>query len=417
MEALEDRLAPATYIWNGPNAGLWSVAANWNDLNGNAYANPPGQNDDLVFNATANTDSQADIATIHGLRLDDGYNHTVNLDPLPQNTLTISGSLSIKSGTLFATLNQALGIVQRELLLSTNATTGLWTGGTLKGIGVEVGDITNNIRPTFTIGGNAPKYLDQSDIHIAGTTVFQESPTGIGDLLCSRESLITIQNGGTFDIRTNGRIAETNLQAPQFSKLLVEAGGSLKKTAGAATTYVAVDFQNSGNVQLSSGSVLLLYNAVQAAGQTWLAGGALITGTSYMLNGGTFFSSGSGSFQGNLLNNAGTVIITKGAGISILGNYFQGLNGTLVCNISDQGQYATLSVSGNATLSGTLTVNNGAYAPNNTVPPLTILSFGSRTGNFGTINYQNPLWLSFGVLYEFDEILNTTNIRLMVVAA
>src|SRR5260370_1811836 len=31
LEALEDRLAPATHIWVGPVVGgLWSTAANWN---------------------------------------------------------------------------------------------------------------------------------------------------------------------------------------------------------------------------------------------------------------------------------------------------------------------------------------------------------------------------------------------------
>src|SRR5579862_5972587 len=49
LELLENRIAPATVIWNNPAGGDWDTAGNW--TGGTGPGGLPGPSDDVVINA------------------------------------------------------------------------------------------------------------------------------------------------------------------------------------------------------------------------------------------------------------------------------------------------------------------------------------------------------------------------------
>lgn len=99
--------------------------------------------------------------------------------------------------------------------------------------------------------------------------------------------------------------------------------------------------------------------------------------------------SGSGYIFGNVTNNGAYISPGHSAGaISVIGNFAQGANGTLV--VEDGGaypdQYDHLGVSGSATLGGTLDIRTiNGYVPDkaDTFSPL---AFASSSGSFNTVS-------------------------------
>jgi hypothetical protein len=87
--------------------------------------------------------------------------------------------------------------------------------------------------------------------------------------------------------------------------------------------------------------------------------------------------------------NDGTVIIAAGATFQVFGNYTQGGTGTLDVQLGGNpasGQFGKLIVGGTATLAGTLQVDLVNGYGGNPGDAFTILTFGSRVGDFDNLN-------------------------------
>jgi hypothetical protein len=164
------------------------------------------------------------------------------------------------------------------------------------------------------------------------------------------------------------------------------SGGSFAIQNGRNFTTAGA-FSNAGTLAVGTGSTFTASgNYTQTAGDTDLQGGKLAATGLVDLQGGVL--SGSGAVSGNV-NNAAAVGPGDSAGtISITGDYTQTSAGSLNIELggASAGQFDVLQVSGTATLDGTLNVSliNG-YNP---APPdsFQILTFGSRVGDFATMN-------------------------------
>jgi hypothetical protein len=89
------------------------------------------------------------------------------------------------------------------------------------------------------------------------------------------------------------------------------------------------------------------------------------------------------------LSNSGTLTIGPGATLTVSDNYTQGSAGTLDVQLGGSpasGQFGKLAVSGTATLAGTLQVDLVNGYGGNLGDVFTILTFGSRTGDFDNFN-------------------------------
>ena len=122
-----------------------------------------------------------------------------------------------------------------------------------------------------------------------------------------------------------------------------------------------------------------------------LSGGIISCAAGLNLNGGSII--GTGTIDGNVTNNSGTVAPGLSPGrININGSYTQSASGTLeieIAGLTTPGvDYDLLEVSGAATLGGTIhisDINGFILSGTDTVTPLTA---GSVVGTFSTTNAQ-----------------------------
>ena len=234
---------------------------------------------------------------------------------------------------------------------------------------------------------------------------------------------------------TNAFVLDTNATLEVDSGTLT-IDGSLTQSAGtilvsAGTTLTAADASFSGGTDTVlgimtsaagasfSGGALTLLGTLAATGSVTQSGGTILvsaggtlSGASASLSGGTF-SLDTGTLQtigdvdilsggllsgvgevttGGTLDDAGTLTIVGSgpSGLHVTGNYAQ--TGTLNVQISNS--YAQgLHVTGLATLGGILNVTMmSGYSPPFTGASFEIVSYGSHSGSFATMNLPTLFW-------------------------
>jgi hypothetical protein len=169
----------------------------------------------------------------------------------------------------------------------------------------------------------------------------------------------------------------------------IAAGGSLT-VQGGATVNSSNAVNNLGTLVVGAGS-----SFSAAGGYTQSSGLSVFDGSlsalSVVLNGGVL--KGTGTVQGNVINAAEVDPGDSPGTLSITGDYTQTSAGVLNVEIggTSAGSFDQLTVSGTATLAGTLNVQNvnGFVAnPGNAFP---ILTFGARNGDFAAENGLNTV--------------------------
>jgi hypothetical protein len=209
------------------------------------------------------------------------------------------------------------------------------------------------------------------------------------------ETYYTSAGNNAFDVFLNGTKVLSGFDiyaaAGAKDKAVVEEFTATADSSGVITaTFVGVSGQKYGQVNgievLSGTTQVLTLNA----GLTNYYGITVNPSTLTNTNQGTLLAANGDSLSlSNLQANGGTITANAGGTVKVSGDYTQTASGTMSVQVGGtaSGQYGTVSVSGNATLAGTLNVAavNG-YAPNvgDTLPG--VLSYGSQTGSFGTIN-------------------------------
>ena len=292
-----------------------------------------------------------------------------------------------------------------------------WTGGYLAGTFANQGP--------FNLGGSAFKILTG--------TVNQSGPgTGVwggtGTLSVEGGAFNNLA-GSTINVQSPLNILGSSSAANAFTN-----AGTFRQTVTTGTTtfgvydgYTPVAFNNSGTVDIQTGTLSFLGGLsnsgdVIIAGALTAAPGYIQTGGSTILAGGTLGApivnldggalSGSGSVIANVDNTAGQ--INPGAAgtagvIAITGNYTQGASNVLSIDIGGLiagSQFDQLSISGTATLNGTLNV--GLITPflpdvGNSFKIMTFSSRSPADSDFATYNGLNlPNGLVFTPVYHDD---------------
>jgi len=320
LEWLENRTLLSTIIyWNNPSGGDWDTASNW------LSNSVPGAGDDAVI----------------GIAVTNPITHLrTNSDEV--HSLTSQEPINISGGTLTI---DAASTVNNTLALSGGTLTGAgdltvttefdWTGGTLAGTGKLIlgpgspmnltganGTMTGGNRPVdsttagaavnWTGGYLAGTFADQGSFNLAGSatkilsygTVNQSGPgTGVW--------------GGTGTLYMYGaafnNLAGSTINVQSPLNILGEGGtntftnaGTFRQTVTTSTTtfgavpgYTPVAFNNSGTVDIQTGTLSLQGGGTIAAGAaftgagfTRFAGGTMTvngaaTGANLALDGGT----------------------------------------------------------------------------------------------------------------------------------
>jgi hypothetical protein len=222
-----------------------------------------------------------------------------------------------------------------------------WAGGS-----IGPGELASGTRGTvnanggLSISGDTTKTLDARPLNDNGSGTW----TGLGNLNMGNGAALNLLGSATLDIQNDQVIANTLGGTATLTN-----AGLLRKSAGTGTTSMQLAFSNAGTVQVQSGTI---------------------------------------SLTGNFTN-TGNLTLGPGSLFRVTGNYSQGPSGTLEVQLGDvpaSGQFGQLVVTGQATLDGTLQIDlvNG-YMPN-PGDTFTIVTFGSRSGDFTTLNLSGGTW-------------------------
>jgi hypothetical protein len=317
-----------------------------------------------------------------------------------------SGAVANFRGNAISTSNFSLGLNGTFTSTASLTVTGTfdWNGANSQvsgsgAVNIPAGAVLRMYNPRL---GPTFKYLDGRTLNNAGAASLFIGGGG-GDIynnLVMRNGAV-INNSGTFDVLEDRGLAYDGVGAyPVFNN-----AGIFRKSAGSGTSELQVLFNNSGTVNVQSGTLKLhpLNNTgnvaiaagttlfvteiyTQTAGATTLNGGSLNSGYTVNINGGAL--SGSGTVNANVAN-AGQVSPGSPLGLlNIQGNYTQTAPGDLhilLGGLTPGTQYDQLEVANSITLGATLHVALVAgYMPhvNDTFTILKNDSGGAVAGTF-----------------------------------
>jgi hypothetical protein len=252
-----------------------------------------------------------------------------------------------------------------------------WTSGTMSGSG------TTLLMSGLGLGG-ASKTLNQRTVVLSGGTAAMNTNV----------SFISMRNGATFT--NQGTVELSNDGGLGNNQGFFDGGsgsgafnnhGTLRKLAtgnSGASRFSGIAVTNTGLVDVQAATLSFSGGFTQTAGTTRLSGGTLVSATPLMINGGTL--EGSGTVQGDV-SNSGTVAPGPSAGaLQIAGAYTQTVDGTYSVEIGGAGdaQFDRLSVSGAATLAGSLAVTLiDGFAPA-LGQSFAVMTFASQTGSISS---------------------------------
>ncbi len=342
---------------------------------------------------------------------------------------TSNGALNIASSQSFAitTLSIEEGTLSGDGgdITVTGSTT--WDGGTISGFRT----LSIPAAATASLGepdGLFTEFLDGVTLDNAGTATLSDVgyPTGYS-LGLGNGAGVDNQPGGSFTFLTTTAILSDGT-ATFFKNegTLTQAGGvgsdgninvPFNNTGSVAVqqgTLGLTDATNSGTVAVASGTVVSANTYTQTAGATVLNGGTINCGA-LSIDAGAL--SGTGTINADVTN--GGQVIPGGTGaagpLQINGAYTQTAAGALDIGIGGAtagSQYARVTISGTASLGGTLNValvNNFHPAVGNTFQ---ILTFGFTAGNFTGYNglslgggvFLDPVFSASSLTLDADQV-------------
>jgi hypothetical protein len=241
-----------------------------------------------------------------------------------------------------------------------------WTGGALAGAGIAtVG--AGGLR----LDGTAVKALRDRTLLLSGPSVL----SGSGTLQLSGTA--RLRNRALFDVRSDLSIGG----AGAFDN---EAGATLRKSAAAGTTTIAVPFDNAGTVDVRSGRLQLNALANFDPATRTLAGGVYdvtgtlsVTGLDVVRNAATIRLHGGGQLDlQHLAENTGRLELLDGATLTI-GGYKQ-TDGTTLLDGGALDAGDPVDIAGGA-LEGTGTVRSGLRNAGTVAPSTTLQVLGDYT--------------------------------------
>jgi hypothetical protein len=165
-----------------------------------------------------------------------------------------------------------------------------WTGGTMSDAGRTVanGDLT--------IGGAAAKFLDTRALDNTGTATW----TGTGDIRASHGATLNNRTGAVFEAQNNA-----NFTSESGSAAALNNAGTFTKSASTATTHFDAQFNNTGTVNVETGTLEL------AGGGTSSGNFSIAAGSSVKLSQGIFTFTGGTATDSGSISAAGATLLVQ----------------------------------------------------------------------------------------------------------
>jgi hypothetical protein len=315
---------------------------------------------------------------------------------------TINGAVTNAAGATLtvneADLNGSEGVDNSGSILLIDAD--IITGAALAELTVSGGLLTNEPGGTITVQAGGGLSLLNAALDNQGALNVGDETSLTGSL--SNSGTVHVENGNGFAGRLT--VALTDPTAP------VTNSGTITIDSLRALVVQGGDLVNAGTVTVGSfGTLEVDGNYTQSDGLTDLNSGILAAGGLVDLEGGVL--AGTGVINAEVLNNAEVDVGQPGSPgtLTIVGDYTQTSGGVLVIEIGGPNpgtDFDQLNITGQASLDGTLTVNliNG-FQPESG-DSFTIMTFGSASGTFATINGDGP---SFTPVFNADDLILVAN--------
>jgi autotransporter-associated beta strand protein len=459
LEALEDRLAPATHTWTGAVSGSWTNNANW--LNNS----PSGDNSaDLVFPSNAmnftNTNDIAAAFSVESITFSGNNSYTIGGTAITLNAGGILLDNTVTTATDSLNFDISLGLAQTWTV--TNGTATLAVGGVLSataGAGLtKAGSgtlaLTANNAPTFqggvtltsgilSVGSNTA--LGTAQATLDGGTLQASSAVSLGNLIFVSAPAPAMVGGssnitftGPVTLGSGATLIVNNTGTTTFAAALAGAG-SLTVFAGTGTVVLPVANNTyTGDTTLASGTLSLGDNlALGGAGTLNFSGGTLLatvaitlanrilvnaaasatttiggsnnvilTGPIFLLNNTTPLTvtdTGGVTFQGSVTGPGG---LTEAAGtgtvLLLVMNTYSGTT-TLTSGILVIGDPSALGT-------GPLVLNGGNFQSNGTVTLTNLFTVGgpATVGGSNSLTFAGAGTLNTGSVLTVNNSATTT---------
>jgi fibronectin-binding autotransporter adhesin len=350
-------------IWNG-GSGTWTA-----DPAGTGFANSSGSVSGgwrpglAIFQGTPGTvtvDTTAGAVVVTGIQFASG-GYTIAGGALTNNTAAApfrvgdgTAAGSAMTATISAPIAGTGGIDKTDLGTLILSGTNTYTGGTTVSGGVL--QVTNAASLGATTGG----------LTLNGGTL------RAGAAFTSARAVTLGATGGTFD---------TGANTLALSGVIAGTGPLTKTGAGQLTLSGTNTY--TGATTISAGTLMLDNSSVSAT--TIAAAGTL---------------AGNGTVRGNLVNNGRLSPGASPGTIAVSGNFTQGSTGTLVEEIASGTSFDKLTVTGTATLGGTLAVTGlNGFVPTVGQSFAIITATGGVSGTFATVT--SP-WDNLSAMLRFQ---------------
>ena len=272
---------------------------------------------------------------------------------LGTNVFVTGGTLNLDSSSSLSVTN--LNLAGGKLTGSNTVTvagTLLWNSAAVEGIGILNTPGRANLDGTNSLLGW--RFNSQ------GQTFWNS-----GSIAAGNGSVIHCASNSTFSIVADGNLTGT-------ASTLINSG-TLVKSNGMGTTFIAGSFTNFGMVELLAGTLSFSQDYHQAAGSTLLLGGHLATPVLEIAGG---LLEGSGYITGSVSNNATVRLGQDRPPLFISGNFQQSSNGVIFIDLPMLATKTnSLVVGGSASLSGLVTNCLDCLLPGFPIPARTNYAF------------------------------------------
>jgi hypothetical protein len=401
------------------SAGFWNSPSMWKDQNGNNGV--PGPNDLAIVGNSSVGFAQGDDIKVQSISINGGELNGTGIT----QTLTVSGIMTINSGSIDGVNIIISEGAELSLLNATDVTFGAGGGGVVGAIynhgtinlhgaaGIRGMKVFQNVGAVNWLPAIQAPQNASIDPNAAIRILEADSFTNGGIISGNLTHLIGSDSAGLIGSDSAGLIGHdsSSLVAAGGGNVIAAGGGNVVSAGGGnifGSNTAGVVSAGGGNCIAAGGGNFRALTSVRAdsapAGFTQSGGEINLNAFNIIgpvtVNGGTV--TGSGFIQGNLTNNGGYILPGHSSGaIGVLGNFTQGANGTLVIENGEPSpfQFEQLQVSGAANLNGKLDVRliNG-YTPDpaDTFSPL---GYSSASGSFTSVSSNAQITVtSNGVL-------------------
>ncbi|MCF3650916.1 beta strand repeat-containing protein [Synoicihabitans lomoniglobus] len=345
-------------------------------------------------------DATVDIWSDSTLNINDGFNFDNGV------VVTNGGNLNLTAGTF--TLNDSVNLgahatVSGGTVAGTHSITGRinMTGGTLDSAGTTTIDADGSLGLANPSGNTINREINVSaDGELAWNT---------GDLNLS----VPLDLDGDLTIGTDGTLANTG-----SAEIYVGSTGAIVKTGGSGTTTIDVPVINHGTLLAESGT-LHFGSTVDMMG-TLALGSGTITFASPIEFGTSSKLAGNGTFTGDVEIKGAIAPGNSVGSLNIVGDLTLASSANSLFEIDTAAspiQADLVSVSGNLTLDGNLSLDFLASVDPITTDMFTIYTAANLTGTFANIANGNRLYTadlqrSFVVNYGASSVFDANSVIL-----